>query len=451
MTDDAYPDPADPVAHVPAALNYGLMRSLKGGQPWLLLEQAASAVSWRDVNVPKAPGRMRIDSLQAIAHGSDGAMFFQWRQAKYGQEKFHSAMLGHRGEASRSFQETKALGAELQRLAPVRGTAFARRVALVVDWDSLVGRRRRPSRCRRSDWTGSRRRAPGTRPSTRSGTPSTPCAPPARSTATTSSSFRTSTSRMPRRPQRSPRSSPVGGQLVVGPFSGVVDATEKVHDGGAPGPLRDLLGVEVDEHWPIPDGRTERVELLPVGRVASASERIETSATEGLDTACAPTRPAGARLLDRRLERVARAARGHRGARSLRSGELAGRAAATRRPRADGDGAAWYLERRARARRDDRPAPRGARLGRTPGRDAHRLRPRGRDAQRRRHRLHVRAQPRPRRAHGRRSRTAPRTCSPAPAPPVGSCWTGSAPPCSRRHAPRRRPSSPCPTPPTEAP
>jgi beta-galactosidase len=40
VTDDAYPDPADPLAHVPAALNYGLMRSLKGGQPWLLLEQA---------------------------------------------------------------------------------------------------------------------------------------------------------------------------------------------------------------------------------------------------------------------------------------------------------------------------------------------------------------------------------------------------------------------------
>ncbi|HEY1104658.1 MAG TPA: beta-galactosidase, partial [Agromyces sp.] len=34
VTDDAYPDPADPLAHVPAALNYGYMRSLKGGQPW---------------------------------------------------------------------------------------------------------------------------------------------------------------------------------------------------------------------------------------------------------------------------------------------------------------------------------------------------------------------------------------------------------------------------------
>ncbi len=51
-----------------------------------------------------------------------------------------------------------------------------------------------------------------------------------------------------------------GGHLVVGPFSGVVDATEKVHDGGAPGPLRDLLGIEVDEQWPIADGLTESID-----------------------------------------------------------------------------------------------------------------------------------------------------------------------------------------------
>ena len=150
VTDDAYPDPADDTSHVGAALNYSLMRSLKGGQPWLLLEQAPSAVSWRDINVPKAPGQMRIMSLHAIAHGSDGAMFFQWRQAKFGTEKFHSAMLGHRGEASRSFQETKAFGAELKqaragaRHPRARLGRPGRRLGL------LVGQLPRPSRCRRS-------------------------------------------------------------------------------------------------------------------------------------------------------------------------------------------------------------------------------------------------------------------------------------------------------------
>ncbi len=313
VTDDAYPDPADPEAHVPAALNYGLMRSLKGGQPWLLLEQAASAVSWREVNVPKAPGQMRIDSLQAIAHGSDGAMFFQWRQAKYGQEKFHSAMLGHRGEASRSFQETKAFGAELQRLAPVRGTRVRARVALVVDWDSWWGSSATESLpSQRLDWLAQARawnaalyelghpvdtvRATG--PFDGYDVVVVPNLYVADAAQAAALADYVAT----------------GGQLVVGPFSGVVDATEKVHDGGAPGPLRELLGVEVDEHWPVPDGRAERVELA--GRVAPPeATRIETSG--------GGSRYGAARLLDRRLReprvgRVARGARGHRGRRAVR-------------------------------------------------------------------------------------------------------------------------------------
>lgn len=312
VTDDAYPDPADPDAHVPAALNYGLMRSLKGGRPWLLLEQAASAVSWRDVNVPKAPGRMRIDSLQAIAHGSDGAMFFQWRQARYGQEKFHSAMLGHRGEASRTFQETKAFGAELQRLAAVRGTRVRSRVALVVDWDSWWGSSAAESLpSQRLNWLTQARawhaalhvlghpvdtvRAVGAF----DGydvvvVPNLYVADAAQAAALADVVAR-------------------GGQLVVGPFSGVVDATETVHDGGAPGPLRSLLGVEIDEPWPIRDGQAERVDLDAVGFGNVVwSEWLEPH--DGTEVRA-----------------------------RYATGELAGRAAATRRPSADGTGAAWYL------------------------------------------------------------------------------------------------------------
>ncbi|MGW9182262.1 beta-galactosidase [Agromyces sp. NPDC055661] len=314
VTDDAYPDPADPLAHVPAALNYGLMRSLKGGQPWLLLEQAASAVSWRNVNVPKAPGQMRIDSLQAIAHGSDGAMFFQWRQARYGQEKFHSAMLGHRGEASRSFQETKSFGAELQRLEPVRGTRVRSRVALVVDWDSWWGSSAAESLpSQRLDWLGQARawnaalymlghpvdtvRATGPFDAYDVVVvPNLYIADAAQATALADFVAR-------------------GGQLVVGPFSGVVDATERVHDGGAPGPLRELLGIEVDEHWPVPDGRTEQVRFLDRGVGFSTEVWGEWIELHG-----------GAEVLAR-----------------YASGELDGRPAVTRRNAAAGDGAAWYL------------------------------------------------------------------------------------------------------------
>ncbi|WP_227991940.1 beta-galactosidase [Microbacterium sp. CBA3102] len=276
VTDDAYPEPADPTSHVGAALNYGLMRSLKGGQPWLLLESSASATSWRDVNVPKAPGKIRIESLQAVAHGSDAVMFFQWRQAKYGQEKFHSSMLGHRGERSRSFRETKELGNELKRLEPVRGTRVRSRVALVVDWDSWWGTSAVESLpSQRLQWAQQARawhRALYT------------LGQPVDAVRATGPFDAYDVVVVPNlyiveQPQADALRTFVerGGHLVVGPFSGVVDATEKVHDGGAPGPLRDLLGIEVDEQWPIADGLTESIDYAgEILTVPSWSEWLET-------------------------------------------------------------------------------------------------------------------------------------------------------------------------------
>ncbi|MBE7955765.1 beta-galactosidase [Microbacterium oxydans] len=310
VTDDAYPEPADPTSHVGAALNYGLMRSLKDGQPWLLLESSASATSWRDVNVPKAPGKIRVESLQAVAHGSDAVMFFQWRQAKYGQEKFHSSMLGHRGERSRSFQETKALGNELKKLEPVRGTRVRSRVALVVDWDSWWGTGAAESLpSQRLQWAQQARawhRALYT------------LGQPVDAVRATGPFDRYDVVVVPNlyiveQPQAEALQAFVerGGHLVVGPFSGVVDATEKVHDGGAPGLLRDLLGIEVDEQWPIADGLTESIDF--------AGELL--------------TVPSWSEWLEADDDVEARA--------TYASGELDGLPAVTRR--AAGEGSAWYV------------------------------------------------------------------------------------------------------------
>jgi beta-galactosidase len=310
VTDDAYPDPADTESHVGAALNYGLMRSLKGGQPWLLLESSASATSWRDVNVPKAPGRMRVDSLQAVAHGSDAVMFFQWRQAKYGQEKFHSSMLGHRGEASRTYQETKALGQELPRLAELRGTRVRSRVALVVDWDSWWGSSAAESLpSQRLDWA---RQARAWHRAMHS------LGQPVDAVRATGPFERYDIVLIPNLyiaeiEHAAALSAFVeaGGHVVVGPFSGVVDGTEKVHDGGAPGPLRTLLGVEVDEQWPHADGARE---LITYG----GGEYENPIWGEWIDA-------------DGTAE-----VRG-----TYASGELRGRPAVTRR--ASGEGSAWYI------------------------------------------------------------------------------------------------------------
>ncbi|MDQ6741222.1 MAG: beta-galactosidase [Actinomycetota bacterium] len=309
VTDDAYPDPADPGAHVDASLNYALMRGAKGGAPWLLLEQSASAVSWRDVNVPKAPGVMRLDSYQALAHGADGVMYFQWRAARFGPEKFHAAILGHRGEASRTFQECSRLGAELRQLGALKGSRVTADVAMLCDWDSnwaLAAPDSLPTN--RLSWIGQARawhRA-------------------AFNLGVTVDLVRAAADWSAYKVLLVPNLylatealaaqlaayTAAGGTVVVGPFSGVVDENDHVHPGGASGPLRPLLGVEVDEVWPLPDGE--------VGHILMDGTSQELHAvSEWLDAVDART--------------VA----------SYSGGELAGRPAVT--VRQHGAGAAWYV------------------------------------------------------------------------------------------------------------
>ncbi|GAA4077192.1 beta-galactosidase [Nonomuraea soli] len=256
VTDDAYPDPADPSSHVAIALSYDLMRSLKR-QPWLLLESAPSAVSWRAVNAPKPPGMMLLHSLQALAHGSDGVMFFQWRQARYGPEKFHSALLPHGGTDTRTWRETLQLGQALTALAEVAGSYEQAEVALVLDWDS---------------WWGLE--APESMPSNRLKlkellldwyTPlhargiGVDLVPPGRDLTGYRLVIAPNLYLCTEETAKWLATAP--GQVVVGPFSGVVDPADQVHEGGAPGPLRELLGVSAEEFWPLHDGVRQQTGL----------------------------------------------------------------------------------------------------------------------------------------------------------------------------------------------
>jgi beta-galactosidase len=133
---DNYPPNDAPPAW--SALSHDLMRGLKGGQPFWLMEQTPSVTACRDVNPLKRPGVMRLWSWQAVAHGADAVLFFQMRASRGACEKYHGAVIGH-GDRSdtRVFQEVAALGAELDRVgATTLGARTPARVALLFDWDS---------------------------------------------------------------------------------------------------------------------------------------------------------------------------------------------------------------------------------------------------------------------------------------------------------------------------
>ena len=133
---DMYPPYGTPAAF--NALNHDIMRSLKNGQPHMVMEQSPSEVNWMPQNPQKRPGQMRLHTLQAIAHGADGVMFFQWRQSKAGAEKYHAGVVTHEGdENNRIFRQAAQVGAELELIAPaVAGSRMHADVAIMMDWEN---------------------------------------------------------------------------------------------------------------------------------------------------------------------------------------------------------------------------------------------------------------------------------------------------------------------------
>ncbi|GAA1783927.1 beta-galactosidase [Luedemannella flava] len=130
--------PPDDRSHARMALAHDLMRGLKDGAPFWLMEQTPSFTACRDVNPLKRPGIMRLWSWQAVAHGADAVLFFQLRASRGACEKYHGAVIGHAGRSdTRVFTEVAALGAELSRLGDATlGARTPAGVALLFDWDS---------------------------------------------------------------------------------------------------------------------------------------------------------------------------------------------------------------------------------------------------------------------------------------------------------------------------
>ena len=120
------------------ALRHDLMRSLKAGEPFMLMEQTPNQQNWQPYNSVKRPGVMRLLSYQAVAHGADTVMFFQLRQSIGACEKYHAAVIPHSNNANtRSFKECAFLGEELKNLGYViLDSRLDAKVAIVFDWDN---------------------------------------------------------------------------------------------------------------------------------------------------------------------------------------------------------------------------------------------------------------------------------------------------------------------------
>ncbi|CAL9363119.1 Beta-galactosidase [Streptomyces sp. enrichment culture] len=267
--------------HVNLAMAADLTRSVAGGAPWLLLEHSTSGVNWQPRNPAKAPGQMARNSLAHVARGSEGAMFFQWRQSRRGAEKFHSAMVPHGGTGTRVWREVVELGSFVHALAEIRGTRTEADVAVLWDWHSWWAQI--------LDWRPSvdhdaRERADAFYEALYDRHLTVDFAHPEADLSRyplvvvpalylmTEAAGRNLTAYVEG-----------GGTLVVSYFSGIVDEHDAVHEGAYPGPLRDVLGLTVEEFSPLLAG--ERVRLTgPDGTELGADVWTEFVVPRGADT-----------------------------------------------------------------------------------------------------------------------------------------------------------------------
>lgn len=137
---DAYPQwhgESDVARAAEFAMNHEMMRSFKD-QPFLLMESTPSLVNWKRVNKLKRPGMHMLSSMQALAHGSQSVLYFQWRKGRGGAEMFHGAVVDHDGrDDTRVFQDVTAVGEALERLQPLYDAPKRKpQVCILYDWSS---------------------------------------------------------------------------------------------------------------------------------------------------------------------------------------------------------------------------------------------------------------------------------------------------------------------------
>ncbi|MEN4935837.1 beta-galactosidase [Pantoea agglomerans] len=119
------------------AMYHDLMRTLKQGKPFVLMESTPSATNWQPTSKLKKPGMHILSSLQAVAHGADAVQYFQWRKSRGSVEKFHGAVVDHVGHLdTRTGREVSELGRMLAAMTPVMGSRVEARVAIIFDWES---------------------------------------------------------------------------------------------------------------------------------------------------------------------------------------------------------------------------------------------------------------------------------------------------------------------------
>jgi beta-galactosidase len=278
ISNDHYLIGADPTRQVGLSMAADLTRSFGLGKPWILMEHSTSAVNWQPRNIAKTPGQLRRNSLAHVARGADAVLFFQWRASRSGAEKFHSAMLPHAGTDTKVWREVVQLGEHLTALSDVVGSRVQASVAIIWDWSAWWAVEIDSHPTSDLDFVAQVRASyealwdhgvtvdfvePGADLSAYQLVVIASLYLVSDADAANLAAF-----------------VQAGGHLVCHFFSGIVDPVDAIRLGGYPGAFREVLGVRIEEFFPLKQDET--VTLSDGGQGSLWSELLRTEGAEVL-------------------------------------------------------------------------------------------------------------------------------------------------------------------------
>jgi beta-galactosidase len=117
-------------------MTHDLTRGFKRKNFWVM-ETQPGAVNWAPINNFLNRGEARAMAWQAIGHGADAVEYWQWRSALNGQEEYHGTLLGPDGTPVPFYSEVKEIGQDFAKIGDdFRGTIPVSQVALLYSYDS---------------------------------------------------------------------------------------------------------------------------------------------------------------------------------------------------------------------------------------------------------------------------------------------------------------------------
>lgn len=114
---------------------HDLTRGFKRRNFWVMETQPGS-VNWSPVNRVQDKGETRAAAWNAVAHGADAVLYWQWRNALNGQEQYHGSIIAPDGSPRPVYREIAQIGKEFAQMGDLlKGTAVESQVALLHSYD----------------------------------------------------------------------------------------------------------------------------------------------------------------------------------------------------------------------------------------------------------------------------------------------------------------------------